>query len=79
MSEQISLFEEEQTPSVCCYQCQHFAEFKEAREFVGRSEGDVSVFGVCVKSFCKNGCYLMYPIYVPGGVCKDFKKRRIIQ
>lgn len=75
---QLSMFEEKETPTECCYRCQHFAEFKKVRSFEDRSVGDVSVFGMCCKSFCKNGSYCMYPIYVPEGKCKDFKKVRTV-
>lgn len=75
-ADQLSMFEKKETPTECCYRCRHFAEFKEARSFEDRSAGDISVFGMCCKGFCKNGSYYMYPIYVPEGACKDFKKVR---
>ena len=72
---QLSLFNDaEGHPAECCYQCQHFAEFKEPRTYTNR-DGDFGVFGMCFKQFCKNGSYSVYPIYVPEGKCKDFKKR----
>lgn len=74
MPEQITFFEEtEERPSECCYSCKHFAEFKQPRTFTDR-DSEVIVYGMCCKSFCKNGSYYMYPIYVPEGRCKDYKK-----
>ena len=74
--EQISIFEEEtERISENCYQCTHFAEFKEPRMFTNR-DGEFGVFGICFKSFCKNGAYATYPIYIADGKCKDFKRRR---
>ena len=76
MIEQIKLFEDHHEKE-CenCYQCAHFSEFKELRTCSDR-DGDFGVFGMCFKTFCKNGSYALYPIYIPGGKCKDFKKAR---
>ena len=75
MNDQISIFEDpiEEKPSECCYQCTHFAELKEPRAYTNR-DGDFGFFGVCLKSFCKNGSYAVYPVYIPEGKCKVFKK-----
>lgn len=62
-------------PSECCYCCQHFAEFEKPRTYTNR-DGDFTVFGMCFKSFCKNGSYSSYPIYIPEGKCKQFIKVR---
>ena len=77
MYEQITLFEEskEEQPPECCYQCKHFAEFKRPRTYTNR-DGDFGVFGMCFKTFCKNGSYCTYPIYIPDAECKDFIKRK---
>ena len=72
---QLSMFDGEGMPDECCRRCEHFAEFKEARTYTNR-DGDFGVFGMCCKSFNRNGSYSMYPIYIPGGKCKDFKKRK---
>lgn len=76
-TEQLSVFGEsiEKESCECCYRCAHFAEFKESRTFTNR-DGEFGVFGMCFKGFCKNGSYTTYPIYVPEGKCKDFKKAR---
>lgn len=72
MSEQISIFgEEEQRPSECCYKCAHFAEFKEPRLY-----DDFGVYGMCFKSYNKNGSMYAYPIYIPDGSCKQYKKAK---
>ena len=75
MYEQISFFEEfnAEHPPECCYQCEHFAEFKQSRTYTNR-DGEFCVYGMCFKSFCKNGSYNVYPIYVAKGKCKDFKR-----
>jgi hypothetical protein len=76
--EQLSIFNEEtERTSESCYQCTHFAEFKEPRMFTNR-DGEFGVFGICFKSFCKNGSYATYPIYIADGKCKDFKRRRVV-
>lgn len=77
MENQLSIFHEEERPFDCCYQCKHFAEFKEARRFTNR-DGEFGVFGMCCKTFGKNGSYALYPIYIPEGKCKDFQKGRRI-
>lgn len=77
MNDQISIFGNpiQEKPSECCYQCAHFAEFKEPRAYTNH-EGDFGVFGMCFKTFCKNGSYAVYPVYIPEGKCKLFKKRK---
>jgi len=77
MEEQITIFGEAVREEPCenCYCCRHFAEFKEPRTFTERG-GEFIVFGMCGKSVGKNGSYTFYPVYVPGGKCKDFKKAR---
>jgi hypothetical protein len=73
---QLSIFpdEIEETPTECCYRCKHFNEFKEPRE-VSERGGSYIVFGMCSKGLGKNGSYTLYPIYVPGGKCRDFKRK----
>ena len=72
MSEQYSFFEEDPPcAEMCCYTCAHFAELKEPRLYDG-----FGVYGICMRSYNKNGSTTVYPIYVPGGVCKNYKKRR---
>ena len=80
MNDQMSIFGDsvEEKPSECCYQCTHFAEFKESRTYTNR-DGEFCVFGMCCKTFCKNGSYALYPIYIPEGKCKEFKKKRKIK
>ena len=39
-------------------------------------QGEFTMHGVCMKGYFKNGSYTVYPVYVPGGVCKKFKKRK---
>lgn len=75
--EQLNIFGEsaEEKPCECCYQCAHFAEFKEPRTYTNR-DGEFGVFGMCCKTFCKNGSYVLYPVYIPEGKCKEFKKAR---
>lgn len=77
MIEQISIFGNtvDDKASECCYQCEHFAEFKEPRAFTDL-DGEFIVFGMCCEGVGKNGSYYFYPIYVPGGKCKNFKKAR---
>lgn len=78
MDEQLSLFLEQDVPSECCYKCEHFAEFKDARSFTDRAEGfEFTISGVCVRGFNKNGSYYVYPVYVPGAKCKEFLKKKI--
>ena len=74
MPNQLSIFGDER-PAVCCYGCQHFSEYKEPRTYA-QGDGNFTVHGSCFKSYLKNGSYVVYPIYVPGGKCKDFKKKR---
>lgn len=73
--EQLSLFPNEEKPSECCNACEHFAEFKEHREYINR-DGYFTVFGMCCKSFNKNGSYALYPIYIPEGKCKTFQRKK---
>ena len=77
MEEQLSIFGDNgnEKPRECCYQCEHFAEFKEPRSYTNR-DGEFGVFGMCCKTFCKNGSYVLYPIYIPEAKCKEFKKLR---
>lgn len=72
--EQINIFgiSDEDRPCESCYKCRHFAEFKEPRTYTNR-DGEFCVFGMCFKSFCKNGSYNLYPVYIAQGKCKDFK------
>ena len=79
MYEQINLFEksDEDRPQECCYKCKHFAEFKNPITYTNR-DGEFGVFGMCFKTFCKNGSYATYPIYIADGKCKDFKRRRAV-
>lgn len=74
--EQLSMFDDH--PGECCYNCRQFEKFEQPRTYTNR-DGEFSVFGVCLKSFNKNGSYSVYPIYVPGGKCKDFNKERNIK
>ena len=72
MDEQLTMFEvPEEHSEECCYNCQHFAEYKEPRLFDG-----FGCYGSCFKGFGKNGSTFVYPVYVPGGKCKDFLKRK---
>ena len=73
--EQINIFgiSDEDRPCESCYKCEHFAESKEPRTYTNR-DGEFCVFGMCFKAFCKNGSYSAYPVYIPEGKCKDFKK-----
>lgn len=74
MNEQICLFEDKsETPPECCYNCKHFSEFKEPRQYTNK-EGDFGVFGICFKRFCKNGSFSAFPIYIPNGKCNDYLK-----
>lgn len=77
MEEQINIFGEtvKEEPCENCYACRHFAEFKEPRTFAERG-GEFTVFGMCGKGVGKYGSYTFYSVYVPGGKCKDFKKKR---
>ena len=75
MVEQLSMFETDEREGDCCYQCEHFCEFKEPRTYTERG-GEFTVFGMCAKGFCKNGSYYFYPIYVPLGKCNEFKKNK---
>ena len=75
MTEQLCMFEDQKPQHDCCYLCEHFAEFKEPCTYAD-SQGEFIVHGVCMKGFFKNGSYTVYPVYVPGGVCKNFKKRK---
>ncbi len=74
MSDQLNMFDDqEEAPNECCYKCSHFAEFKQPKTYSDRN-GEFSVFGICFKAFYKNGSYSVYPIYIPNGKCKSFKK-----
>ena len=75
MTEQLCMFEDQKPQCNCCYLCEHFAEFKEPRIYADR-RGEFAMYGVCMKGYFKNGSYTVYPVYVPGGVCKNFKKER---
>ena len=63
----------EDRPQDCCYTCCYFAEFKEPRTYI-ELNATYTVFGVCLKCFGKNSIYTFYPVYVPGGKCKVYKK-----
>lgn len=70
MDEQLTMFETpEEHPSECCYNCKHFAEYKDPRIFDG-----YGCYGSCFKGFAKNGSTFIYPVYVPEGVCKKFER-----
>lgn len=72
MDEQLTMFETpEEHSEECCYNCKHFEEYKEPRLFYG-----FGFYGSCFKGFGKNGSTFVYPVYVPGGKCKDFSKCR---
>ena len=71
IGEQISMFDDR--PGECCYNCKHFEKFEQPREYTNR-DGKFGVFGVCLKSFNRNGSHSVYPIYIPDGKCKDFNK-----
>lgn len=76
--EQISMFGAHfDRPTECCYECKHFAEFREARTFLDKNKDEFTAYGMCCKSVGKNGSYTFYPIYVPLSKCKDFKKRKV--
>ena len=75
MTEQLCMFEEQKPAANSCYSCEHFAEFKEPRTYKSR-DGEFTVYGECCKNFNKNGSYSMYPVYIPQGVCKNFKKKK---
>ncbi len=76
--QQISMFGDEEPKrkeaSECCYTCEHFAEFKEPRRYTNR-DGEFGLYGVCLCRFNKNGSYDSLNVYVPGGRCKQYKKR----
>ena len=61
--------EENKDGSPCCHNCEYFAAFREPRVY----EEGITVYGECFKNYTPNTPYT-YPIYVPGGTCKQHKQ-----
>ena len=53
-----------------CNDCKFYSELKEPRKVDEQN----FIYGYCFKSQYNMG--KGYPVYVPGGACKDMKKRR---
>ena len=53
-----------------CEICKNYSPLKETREVTD----ECSVYGFCFKDFMKNGRTSTYPVFIQGGVCKDFVK-----
>lgn len=72
--DQLALYEEEPKAETC-FSCRHFSELKKPREV---AEG-AAIYGYCFKDGTKDYSPNMgkgYPVYIPEGKCKDWKKRR---
>ena len=53
-----------------CNDCKFYSELKEPRQ----ADEHNSIYGYCFKDQYNMG--KGYPVYVPGGTCKDMKKAR---
>lgn len=72
---QTSLFLCEEDATCSCYFCRSFAELKNPWELSGGG----AIYGYCFKSGDKEYSLNMgkgFPVYIIGGKCKDFKRKR---
>lgn len=62
ISEQLSIFPEQDRETECCYSCRHFAEYKSPVLFDG-----YRIDGCCFKSGGRG-----LQVYIAGARCKDY-------
>lgn len=63
---------------MACKQCSYFSEFTEPRDLAvaGEKYKGAFCYGVCYQQKLAAGNFQGYPIYVPEGTCKEFRRKR---
>lgn len=55
-----------------CESCNYYAALEQPR----KATDECVVYGFCFQDFMKNGQTSTYPVYIPEGYCRKFKKKK---